>query len=226
MTNRVERIGAQVWATHLSDDIINIQELYTSMVDTDQHDKCTLCPIHKECTAPVPGVGNVDAKILFIGRNPGEKEDYFGTPFVGPGGRLLNKFMERAGITANNVFITNLVKCYTRKNRAPETEEVNICMTNWLARELSYLNPKLIVTFGSQAAQAVLGYNSLMDNRLKSKTTKFGHYTFVACIHPGAALRQGSYYQSAALRQGSYYQMFMEDADYVGSVAKQLGVLE
>jgi uracil-DNA glycosylase family 4 len=214
MTNRVERIGAQVWATHLSDDIINIQELYTSMVDTDQHDKCTLCPIHKECTAPVPGVGNVDAKILFIGRNPGEKEDYFGTPFVGPGGRLLNKFMERAGITANNVFITNLVKCYTRNNRVPEPEEISICTINWLFAELKYLNPKLIVLFGSEVSALFLN-QTVTKARQKTFNGQLKTISVIACIHPGAAIRVGSRYNE-----------FMEDADYVGSVAKQLGVLE
>lgn len=117
----------------------------------DQIPKCTACSIRPEAIAPVPFEGSNKSSIMFVGRNPGNTEDKVGKPFVGPGGQLLDQWIERAFLVRDHVFITNLAKCYTSHDREPEQEEIDICSSLWLSEEVKAFQPKIIIPLGKQA---------------------------------------------------------------------------
>jgi len=219
--NREDTVHRYVYAMDDGTDktrLNTLKELMLEMVPTDYHEKCNFCPIHVECYAPVTGVGNVNASIVFIGRNPGAEEDRSGLPFVGQGGALLDTFIKWVGLDRNHLYITNLVKCFTTGNRVPTQAEINVCMVKWLREELQLLQPKLLVTFGREACAAMTGYE-LKDARMKM--TSYDHSTFldgvkqISCTHPGAALRSAH-----------YYKQFRDEASFVKVKCRELGLLQ
>ena len=113
--------------------------------------KCTLCPLAKERTNAVPGVGNPDADIVFIGEGPGAKEDASGEPFVGAAGRFLAEMLGEIKMKREDVFITNVVKCRPPNNRDPLPDEVSTCTTHYLWKQLEIIDPKIIITLGRHA---------------------------------------------------------------------------
>lgn len=179
---------------------------------------CTQCTVHLECRGPVGGAGNVDSRIVFVGRNPGEFEDKDGLPFVGKGGQLLNSFFDWVGLDREKVFITNLVKCFTEGNRIPARKEIETCGRLWLQKELYIISPKLIVTFGVEAAQYLTSFELKMArlrlHKFGSETTLSGAYA-VCCVHPGAPLR--------SMR---YMGMFRDDAYFLKAKIKELDLAD
>jgi len=101
----------------------------------------------------VPGEGPVPAQIFFIGEAPGAKEDQLGRPFVGPSGMLLNRLLETAGLSRQQVYITSCVKCRPPNNRTPHTSELDICQATWLNEQIDLVNPKIVVLLGKIAMQ-------------------------------------------------------------------------
>lgn len=108
---------------------------------------CTLCSLCKERTNAVPGEGAWDADVLFIGEGPGKAEDLQARPFVGASGRLLDEMIESIGMTREDVFISNVVKCRPPENRDPLADEVKSCWP-YLEAQIRFIKPKLIVTLG------------------------------------------------------------------------------
>ncbi|MFN3421301.1 MAG: uracil-DNA glycosylase, partial [Armatimonadota bacterium] len=104
---------------------------------------CTKCPLAKGRTQAVPGEGNPSAKVMFIGEAPGEQEDAQGRPFVGPAGRFLNELLALAGLSREEVFITNTVKCRPPNNRTPSNEEMAACHP-YLEAQIALIQPKVI----------------------------------------------------------------------------------
>jgi len=119
-------------------------ELNEVAKDVSNCSKCQLC---NGRTNTVPGSGHPHAKILFIGEGPGKDEDLQGKPFVGAAGKLLSKLLESIGLSRDDVFITNVVKCRPPENRDPFPEEVDACYS-YLSRQLKAIKPLLIVTLG------------------------------------------------------------------------------
>lgn len=113
---------------------------------------CASCELHKTRNNIVFADGNPEsAKIILIGEAPGEKEDLQGKPFVGIGGKLLNQFLEETGISReNDLYIINTVKCRPPKNRVPTKEEKATCR-HFLTKQISIINPKLIILCGTTA---------------------------------------------------------------------------
>jgi len=109
--------------------------------------KCSRCSLSKTRRNPVPGEGNPDSMLVFIGEAPGYWEDVKGKPFVGAAGRLLNEILEKVGIKRENVFITNVLKCRPPGNRDPKPEEMRVC-TPFLDRQLKVIKPRIIMTLG------------------------------------------------------------------------------
>src|SRR3990167_1732616 len=105
------------------------------------------CELKKTATQPVPGVGNPDAEIVFIGEAPGKKEDETGMPFVGAAGKFLTEMLNEIKLKRENVYITNIVKYRPPDNRDPLPEEKDACR-EWLIEELELIKPKLIVFLG------------------------------------------------------------------------------
>jgi len=108
---------------------------------------CQRCPLYKTATSAVPGEGEVNAKLMFVGEAPGRNEDETGKPFVGRAGKLLTLLLSEIGIKREEVFITSVIKHRPPKNRAPKPLEVKICK-HWLDLQLGLIKPKIIVPLG------------------------------------------------------------------------------
>ena len=116
---------------------------------------CRRCPLGDQRTNAVPGEGDPDADLVFVGEAPGHDEDVSGRPFVGRAGQLLTQMIQAMGLRREDVFICNVLKCRPPGNRAPNAGEVEACW-QYLVRQLQVIRPKVIVTLGNPATQALL----------------------------------------------------------------------
>lgn len=146
-------------------------------------EKCRLCKGRKRA---VPGEGNPQAKIMFIGEGPGYNEDQQGRPFVGPAGRLLEEALASINLKRSDVFITNVVKCRPPENRDPNPDEITAC-NEYLDRQIEALDPQVIVTLGRfSMAKFFPGQKiSMIHGRAKPGRKRL----YIAMYHPAAALR-------------------------------------
>ncbi|MEM4529279.1 MAG: type-4 uracil-DNA glycosylase [Candidatus Methanomethylicaceae archaeon] len=117
--------------------------------------ECKKCRLWSTRNKPVPGNGNINAKIMLIGEAPGYYEDIEGKPFVGLAGRLLNQILKISKLDRNSLFITNIVKCRPPNNRDPLDDEINSCSL-YLDKQVSIIKPKLIVCLGKHSSKYVL----------------------------------------------------------------------
>lgn len=146
---------------------------------------CTKCNLSKSRTNAVAGKGNYNAEIMFIGEAPGRNEDLKGEPFVGVAGKILSEALEYAGLSRDDVFITNIVKCRPPNNRIPLEEEKNSCQ-QYLAGELDIIKPKIICILGNTAYGSILGGDSITKNR--GKIIKKNDQLYFLTIHPAAVI--------------------------------------
>ncbi len=124
-------------------------------IDVGEVRGCTKCGLCKGRNKTVFGEGNPDADLFFIGEGPGAEEDKQGRPFVGRAGELLTKMIAAMGLSREDVFIGNIVKCRPPGNRAPLADEVEACL-DYLVRQLRIIAPKVIVTLGNPATHTLL----------------------------------------------------------------------
>jgi DNA polymerase len=124
---------------------------------------CTACPLYRPATQTVFGEGPADARLVFVGEQPGDSEDLAGRPFVGPAGQLFDRALKDAGLDRSRAYVTNAVKHFKfeprgkrRLHKRPSTAEVEVCR-GWLSRELDLIDPDLVVALGATAAQALSG---------------------------------------------------------------------
>jgi|SRR5579864_176669 len=146
---------------------------------------CTKCNLSKSRTNAVAGKGNYNAEIMFIGEAPGRSEDLKGEPFVGTAGKILTEALEHAGMSRDEVFITNVVKCRPPNNRIPLEEEKNSCH-QYLIDELDIIKPKIICILGNTAYGSILGGDSITKNR--GKIIKKNNHLYFLTIHPAAVI--------------------------------------
>lgn len=146
---------------------------------------CTKCNLSKSRTNAVAGKGNCNAEIMFIGEAPGRSEDLKGEPFVGMAGKILTEALEHAGLSRDDVFITNVVKCRPPNNRIPLEEEKNSCQ-QYLNGELDIVKPKIICILGNTAYGSILGGDSITKNR--GKIIKKNDHLYFLTIHPAAVI--------------------------------------
>lgn len=144
----------------------------------------SLCP---KRTHAVPGEGNPRARLMLVGEAPGQTEDETGRPFVGAAGNLLNSILEAVDLKREDVFIANVVKCRPPMNRKPLPDEVASCIP-YLWRQIVLVRPKVILTLGGTAAEALLGVKSSLG-QLRGKVHSYGGIPLVATYHPAALLR-------------------------------------
>jgi DNA polymerase len=147
--------------------------------------KCTLCRLSEGRTHAVPGEGSSFAKIMFIGEAPGRSEDQQGRPFVGAAGKLLTEALQEAGLSRQDVFITNIVKCRPPNNRVPKEEERNICRP-YLERQIALINPKIICILGRTAYESLLKGGSITSNR--GRLVKHDNRFYFLTVHPAAII--------------------------------------
>jgi uracil-DNA glycosylase family 4 len=161
------------------------------LIKADLGDDCRRC---KLCTMGrsqiVFGVGNPKARLMFVGEAPGEEEDKRGEPFVGRAGQLLTKIIEAIGLTREQVYIANVIKCRPPGNRNPEADEVEQCEP-YLFRQIDVIKPRVIVPLGKFAAQSLL---KTMDpiTRLRGRQFDYRGAALIPTFHPAYLLRNPS----------------------------------
>jgi uracil-DNA glycosylase len=125
---------------------------------------CTRCRLHKQGRKQIVwGVGTPNADLMFIGEAPGADEDTQGEPFVGRAGQLLTNMIKAMGLTREQVYIANIIKCRPPNNRTPERDECETC-SPFLMRQIATIKPKVIVALGAVAARTLLAINDSMSN--------------------------------------------------------------
>jgi DNA polymerase len=156
---------------------------------------CTKCPLATAGrTQVVFGVGSRDADLVFVGEGPGAEEDKQGIPFVGRGGQLLTRLIEGIGLTRDEVYIANVVKCRPPGNRDPLPDEIDTCRP-YLDAQLEFLAPKVLVTLGNFATKLLLdtkeGITRLRGKEFKVPRHRGGEIVLIPTLHPAAVLRGG-----------------------------------
>jgi uracil-DNA glycosylase len=156
---------------------------------------CKACPLHKTGTQTVFGEGTAKAEVMFVGEQPGDREDLEGRPFVGPAGRLFDQALEDAGIDRSLAYVTNAVKHFKwtprgkrRIHQKPSWSEITACRP-WLEAELAVLKPNVLVPMGAVAAQALLGKQFRVTRERGRPVESELAPVVIATIHPSAILR-------------------------------------
>jgi uracil-DNA glycosylase family protein len=158
---------------------------------------CKACDLWKTGTQTVFGEGSPRATVMFVGEQPGDREDLTGRPFVGPAGKLLDQALAQVGIDRANVYVTNVVKHFKwvpdergkrRIHKKPRYSEINACRP-WLDAEIEAVKPQILVCLGATAAQALLGKEFSVSRR-RGELVESGLATYVmATVHPSSILR-------------------------------------
>ncbi len=147
--------------------------------------ECTKCELSKTRTKSVPGKGNFQSDVIFVGEAPGKNEDEKGEPFIGIAGKKLSIALEEAGISREDVYITNIVKCRPPKNRVPKTIERETCQ-EYLKKEISIIKPKIICVLGNTAFNSLLGGSEII--KFRGKLVKKNNQLYFLTIHPAATI--------------------------------------
>lgn len=147
---------------------------------------CTKCELCQNRTHAVPGEGSEKAQIMFIGEGPGAEEDKQGRPFVGRSGKFLREMIRTVGLSEEDVFIANVVKCRPPGNRDPKPEEIAACRP-YLERQIAMIDPKIIVTLGRHAMERELPDMKISQVHGKAFRRKNGRL-YMPLYHPAVAL--------------------------------------
>jgi DNA polymerase len=149
---------------------------------------CTRCRLHKQGRKQIVfGVGNPRAELMFIGEAPGADEDIQGEPFVGRAGQLLTNMIKAMGLSREDVYIANIIKCRPPNNRTPERDECQTC-SPFLMRQIEVVAPKAIVALGAVAAKTLLAINAPMSE-LRGRWYDFRGTKLAVTYHPAFLLR-------------------------------------
>ncbi len=152
---------------------------------------CTRCKLHTLGRKQIVfGVGNPDAQLMFVGEAPGADEDVRGEPFVGRAGQLLTKIIEAIGLTRDQVYIANVIKCRPPQNRNPEPDEVAQCEP-FLFRQIDTIRPKVVVALGKFAAQSLLRTTDPIT-RIRGREFAYRDAILIPTYHPAYLLRNPS----------------------------------
>jgi DNA polymerase len=150
-------------------------------------EQCTRCPLYKTARHAVPGEGSPTAAVMCVGEAPGATEDETGRPFVGAAGQLLTKVLAAINLRREDVFITNVLKHRPPGNRNPLPDEVTACRP-YLVRQVELIRPKVIIAFGTFAAQSLLE-TKLALGKLRGAVHRYHDIPVVVTYHPAALLR-------------------------------------
>ncbi len=148
---------------------------------------CTRCRLAEGRTNVVFGSGDPAADLMFVGEGPGKREDEQGLPFVGPSGMLLEELLGEIGLTRDQVYIANVVKCRPPNNRDPREDEIDACK-GYLRSQIQLIDPRVVVTLGNFAAKLLLNTDTGIT-RLRGVAYEWWGRHLVPTFHPAAALR-------------------------------------
>ncbi len=146
---------------------------------------CTECDLHRGRTNAVPGEGAANAEVMFIGEGPGVQEDRQGRPFMGPAGQFLEELLSSIGLTRQQVYIANMVKCRPPQNRDPLPAEIGACSV-YLNRQIELIDPALIVTLGRFSLARFFPGESI--SRARGRVRERDGRRIYPIMHPAAAL--------------------------------------
>jgi DNA polymerase len=151
---------------------------------------CQKCSLYKTATCPVPGNGDANAKIMFIGEAPGFNEDQQGIPFCGAAGHLLDQLLNSIGLNRKQVFVANMLKHRPPNNRDPLPEEMENCK-EYLDEQLEIIKPETIITLGRFSMAKFYPYGKISIDHGKGRVIEYNglKYIFIPMFHPAAALR-------------------------------------
>jgi uracil-DNA glycosylase family 4 len=151
--------------------------------------QCTKCLLHRGRTKAVPGEGPANSEIVFVGEAPGFHEDQQGRPFVGAAGRFLEELLDSIGLTRQDVYIANVIKCRPPGNRDPLPDEIEACKP-FLGRQLELIQPKMVVTLGRFSMARA--FPKARISQIHGQPRKIGGIVYYPMYHPAAALHQPS----------------------------------
>jgi len=184
---------------------------------------CTRCDLYKYATQTVFGEGPLDAKIVFVGEQPGDVEDLAGRPFVGPAGQLFDKLLEQAGVDRSQTYVTNAVKHFKfvlrgkrRIHNKPDAGEIQAC-SFWLDRERELIRPPVTVALGATAARSLIGKVVTISKVRGSPLELADGSECWVTVHPSALLRMPEPGRRRAERK-----RFVEDMKQVWARAREL----
>ena len=192
-TARAEEIPAGLATSGGGDELFDsgIMKLSSLKAIAEAVEACTRCPLYKTANKGVPGAGAAKARLVCVGEAPGANEDETGLPFVGAAGALLTKILAAVELTREEVFITNVVKHRPPGNRNPTPNEIEAC-SPYLVRQLELIKPKVIVAFGTFAAQTLLNTKTPIG-KLRGEVHRYHGIPLVVTYHPAALLRNPSW---------------------------------
>jgi DNA polymerase len=171
----------------------------------DEASKCRQCELHVGRNVPVFSKGNAQASIMVCGMCPGPEENKCGIPFVGRAGKLLDEILSDAKITLEDVYITNIVKCFVQPGTPLKEDWILPCLPYFI-NEISIVQPRVIITLGADASRALL--NKSPDTPLFKMRNKIYHYThsidILSTYHPSYFIRNGG-------RKHIHYNRIIED---------------
>ncbi len=144
--------------------------------------RCKRCKLYPGAKNLVFGEGSPSARLMFIGEAPGAEEDLQGRPFVGVAGQLLNRILNKMGIPREEVYITNVVKSRPPENRDPEPDEIGACLP-YLKMQIVAIRPRVIVTLGKIATQALLGTKEPIT-KMRGQWRRYDHIRVMPTFHP------------------------------------------
>lgn len=150
-------------------------------------EQCRACGLCEGRSRAVPGGGNADATVMFVGEGPGAEEDRQGKPFVGAAGILLDKMLQAIKLAREQVYIANVIKCRPPDNRTPADSEAKACLP-FLRRQVKLVEPKIIVCLGSVACKYVIDADAKVSQRRGQWIERKG-FSILATWHPAALLR-------------------------------------
>lgn len=184
---------------------------------------CQACDLYKSGTQTVFGEGARNSLVMFVGEQPGDKEDLQGRPFVGPAGALLDRALEDAGIDRTRVYVTNAVKHFKweprgkrRIHKKPNAIEIAACRP-WLDSEIEVVKPRVIVCLGATAAQALLGKAFRVTQNRGELIDYAAGARVMATVHPSSILRAPDEEQ-----RRSEYSRFVADLKTVAQLLRTM----
>lgn len=152
---------------------------------------CRKCLLSETRLNVVCGEGNPNAQIVFVGEAPGQKEDEEGRPFVGPAGNLLSHYIQTIGLSREDVYICNVIKCRPPKNRDPQDDEIQQC-SEYLFQQLEIIKPKVICALGRFASQILLNVTTPIS-QLRGNVWEYKNIKVVPTYHPASLLYNAAY---------------------------------
>jgi DNA polymerase len=182
---------------------------------------CMKCSLWKTRKNAVPGEGNYESPIMFIGEAPGYWEDIRGKPFVGDAGKFLDSLLSEIDFSRENVFICNVLKCRPPKNREPMPNEIQTC-TPYLDRQIRAIQPKFIVTLGNYSTVYIFSKAGLPFNSITQAHGKF-YETSILDIN---VIAFPTFHPAAALYNAKYKEQITSDFKLLGQELEKRGVIK